>query len=92
MASFEIMIASQPSCQQCRSSKRYLTKNNTPYLETKYKDDDTAQAIATANNYTAAPVCYVVDKRTGDTLAHWAGFNMFKLRTWVNNYKKEVGE
>lgn len=92
MASFEIMIASQPSCQQCRSSKRYLTKNNTPYLETKYKDDDTAQAIATANNYTAAPVCYVVDKHTGDTLAHWAGFNMFKLRTWVNNYKKEVGE
>lgn len=92
MASFEIMIASQPSCQQCRSSKRYLTKNNTPYLETKYKNDETAQAIATANNYTAAPVCYVVDKRTGDTVAHWAGFNMFKLRQWVNNYKKEVGE
>ena len=92
MASFEIVIASQPSCQQCRSSKRYLTKNNTPYLETKYKDDDTAQAVAAANNYTAAPVCYVVDKRTGDTLAHWAGFNMFKLRQWVNNYKEEVGE
>lgn len=92
MASFEIMIASQPSCQQCRSSKRYLTKNNTPYLETKYKDDDTAQAIAAANNYTAAPVCYVVDKRAGDIVAHWAGFNMFKLRQWVNNYKKEVGE
>ena len=92
MASFEIMIASQPSCQQCRSSKRYLTKNATPYLETKYKNDSTAQAIAAASNYTAAPVCYVVDKRTGDTVAHWAGFNMFKLRQWVNNYKKEVGE
>lgn len=92
MASFEIMIASQPSCQQCRSSKRYLTKNSTPYLETKYKHDDTAQAIAAGNNYTAAPVCYVIDKRTGDTVAHWAGFNMFKLRQWVNNYKKEVGE
>lgn len=92
MASFEIMIASQPSCQQCRSSKRYLTKNNTPYLETKYKDDAAAQAIAAADGYTAAPICYVVDKRTGDTLAHWAGFNMFKLRTWVNNYKKEVSE
>lgn len=92
MASFEIMIASQPSCQQCRSSKRYLTKNDTPYLETKYKGDDTAQAIAANNGYTAAPVCYVVDKRTGDTLAHWAGFNMFKLRQWVNNYKKEMGE
>lgn len=90
MASFEIMIASQPSCQQCRSSKRYLTKNCTPYLETKYKDDSTAQAIAAANNYTAAPVCYVTDKRTGDTLAHWAGFNMFKLRQWVNNYKEEA--
>nr|DAL01179.1 MAG TPA: THIOREDOXIN-LIKE PROTEIN-active center, Electron transport.22A [Caudoviricetes sp.] len=92
MAPFEIVIASQPSCQQCRSSKRYLTKNATPYLETKYKDDDTAQAIAAANNYTAAPVCYVLDKRSGDTLAHWAGFNMFKLRQWVNNYKEETGK
>lgn len=91
MASFEIVIASQPSCQQCRSSKRYLTKNNTPYLETKYKDDDTAQAIAAANGYTAAPVCYVVDKRTGEAATHWAGFNMYKLRQWVNNYKEEAG-
>ncbi len=92
MASFEIMIASQPSCQQCRSSKRYLTRNNTPYLETKYKDDDTAQAIAATSNYAAAPVCYVVDKRTAGTLDHWAGFNMYKLRQWANNYKKEAGE
>lgn len=92
MASFEIMIASQPSCQQCRSSKRYLTKNNTPYLETNYKNDSTAQALAAANNYTAAPVCYVVDKRAGDTVAHWAGFNMHKLRQWVRNYKEEAGK
>lgn len=92
MASFEIMIASQPSCQQCRSSKRYLTRNGVPYLETKYKADETAQAIAAANNYTAAPVCYVVDKRTADTVAHWAGFNMFKLRQWADNYKKEMGK
>ena len=92
MASFEIMIASQPSCQQCRSSKRYLTKNSTPYLETKYKDDSAAQAIAAANGYATAPICYVVDKRTEDILAHWGGFNMFKLRQWVNNYKKEAGE
>ena len=92
MASFEIMIASQPACQQCRSSKRYLTKNNTPYLETKYKADTTAQAIAAANNYATAPVCYVVDKRTGDTIAHWAGFNMARLRQWVGNYKGEAGK
>lgn len=92
MTSFEIMIASQPSCQQCRSSKRYLTRNSVPYLETKYKDDNTAQAIAAANNYTAAPVCYVVDKRSGDTLASWAGFNMYKLRQWVNNYKEAAGK
>lgn len=92
MASFEIMIASQPACQQCRSSKRYLTKNCVPYLETKYKDDSTAQAIAAANSYATAPICYVVDKRTGGTLAHWGGFNMFKLRQWANNYKKEAGE
>lgn len=92
MASFEIMIASQPSCQQCRSSKRYLIRNSTPYLETKYRNDGAAQAIAAANNYTAAPVCYVVDKRTGDTVDHWAGFNMFKLHQWVDNYKKEASK
>ena len=88
MASFEIVIASRPSCQQCRASKRYLTKNSTPYLETKYKADSTAQALAAAHNYTSAPVCYVVDKRTGRTLTHWSGFNMYKLRLCVNNYKK----
>ena len=92
MASFEIMIASQPSCQQCRSSKRYLTKNNTPYLETRYQHDETAQDLADVNNYTAAPVCYVVDKHSARTLDHWAGFNMFKLRQWVDNYKEEVGK
>lgn len=86
------MIASQPSCQQCRSSKRYLTRCSTPYLETKYKDDDVAQALAAVNNYTAAPVCYVVDKRTGSILAHWAGFNMFKLRQWANKYKGEAAK
>lgn len=92
MASFEIMIASRPSCQQCRSSKRYLTKNNTPYLETRYEHDTVAQAIAAANKYATAPVCYVVDKRTDSTIAHWAGFNMYKLRQWVNNYRAEAGK
>lgn len=90
MASFEIMIASQPSCQQCRASKRYLTKNSTPYLEVSYKSSDEAQAIAAANNYQQAPICWVADKRTGASLDHWAGFNMFKLRKWVAEYKKEV--
>lgn len=91
MASFEIYIAGRPGCQQCRSSKRYLTKNNTPYMETRFKDDKAAQELAAEHDYTAAPVCYVIDKRSSDTLAHWAGFNMFKLRQWVNNYKEEVG-
>lgn len=87
MASFEIMIASQPSCQQCRSSKRYLTRNSTPYLETKYKDDKTAQELANEHGYAAAPVCYVVDRNTGRVYDSWAGFNMFRLRRWVDNYK-----
>ena len=86
------MIASQPSCQQCRASKRYLTRNNTPYLETKYRDDETAQELAAMNNYTAAPVCYVIDKRTGGIIADWAGLNVFELRQWVNNYRKEDGK
>ncbi len=92
MASFEIMIASQPACQQCRSSKRYLTKNSTPYMETRYQHDETAQDLADANNYTTAPVCYVVDKRSARTLDHWAGFNMCKLRRWVGIYREETGK
>lgn len=87
MASYEIYIAEQPSCQQCRSSKRYLTKNNTPYMETHFKDDKTAQDLAAEHNYTAAPVCYVAERASGHVYDSWAGFNMFKLRTWVNNYK-----
>lgn len=87
MASYEIYIADQPGCQQCRSSKRYLTKNSTPYMETRFKDDKTAQALAAEHNYTAAPVCYVADRHSGRVYDSWGGFNMHKLRTWVNNYK-----
>lgn len=87
MASYEIYIADQPGCQQCRSSKRYLTKNDTPYMEGRFKDDETAQRLAREHNYTAAPVCYVADRNTGRVYDSWAGFNMFKLRQWVNNYK-----
>lgn len=87
MASYEIYIADQPGCQQCRSSKRYLTKNSTPYMEARFKDDKTAQGLAAEHNYTAAPVCYVADRDSGRVYDSWAGFNMHKLRTWVNNYK-----
>lgn len=87
MASYEIYIATQPNCQQCRSSKRYLTKNATPYMETRFKDDKTAQSLTAEHNYTAAPVCYVADRSSGRVYDSWAGFNMHKLRTWVNNYK-----
>ena len=87
MTSYEIYIADQPGCQQCRSSKRYLTKNDTPYMEARFKDDETAQDLAAKHNYTAAPVCYVADRDSGRVSDSWAGFNMHKLRTWVNNYK-----
>lgn len=87
MASYEIYIAVQPGCQQCRSSKRYLTKNGTPYIETHFKDDKTAQSLAAEHGYTAAPVCYAADRNSGRVYDSWAGFNMHKLRTWVNNYK-----
>lgn len=87
MASYEIYIADQPGCQQCRSSKRYLTKNSTPYMEVRFKDDKTAQDLAAEHNYTAAPVCYVADRSSGRVYDSWAGFNMHKLRTWVDNYK-----
>lgn len=87
MASYEIYIAVQPGCQQCRSSKRYLTKNSTPYIETRFKNDKTAQSLAAEHNYTAAPVCYVADRNSGHTYDSWAGFNMHKLHTWINNYK-----
>ena len=87
MASYEIHIADQPGCQQCRSSKRYLTRNSTPYMEGRFKDDKTAQGLAAEHGYTSAPVCYVADRNTGRVYDSWAGFNMFKLRQWVNNYK-----
>lgn len=87
MASYEIYIADQPGCQQCRSSKRYLARSNTPYMEVRFKDDSTAQNLAVEHNYAAAPVCYVADRDTGRVYDSWAGFNMFKLRQWVNNYR-----
>lgn len=87
MASYEIYIATKSGCQQCRVSKRYLTKNSTPYMEVRFKDDKTAQALAGEHNYTAAPVCYVADRNSGRVYDSWAGLNLHKLRTWIDNYK-----
>jgi glutaredoxin len=87
VTSYEIYIAGQPSCQQCRSSRRYLTRNNVPYMWTQFKDDKTAQELAAEHGYSTAPVCYVADRRTGRVYDSWAGFNTFRLHQWVDNYK-----
>lgn len=87
MASYEIYIAAKSGCQQCRVSKRYLTKNNVPYMETLLKDDKTAQDLAAEHNYMTAPVCYVADRNSGRVYDSWAGLNLHKLRTWIDNYK-----
>lgn len=87
MASFEIYVAAKPRCQQCRASKRYLTRNNVPYMEVRFEDDKTAQDLANEHSYTSAPVCYVADRNSGRIYDSWSGLNLHKLRTWIDNYK-----
>lgn len=87
MASYEIYIASKSGCQQCRVSKRYLTKHDVPYMEARFEGDKTAQELANEHNYTTLPVCYVADRNSGRVYDSWAGLNLHKLRTWIDNYK-----
>lgn len=69
-----ITVATVPNCQQCRATIKRLTAAGHPPRTTDYREDETAQSIATRNNWASAPVVYCTDD-DGNEKHAWHGYN-----------------
>lgn len=67
-----ITVYSLPSCVQCESTKRYLTKNGVEFSEVDLAEDAASMEFVKSLGYRSAPVVV-----TGED--NWSGFRMDKL-------------
>lgn len=67
-----VTVYTLPSCVQCDSTKRLLTKNEIPFEEVDLSKDPEALAMVRGLGYSAAPVVMVGED-------HWSGFRPDKL-------------
>lgn len=72
-----VKIYTLPSCVQCDSTKRLLTKNEIPYEEVDLSKNPEALAKVREMGYTAAPVVVAGED-------HWSGFRPDKLSNLAN--------
>jgi glutaredoxin-like protein NrdH len=68
----EIIVYTLPSCVQCDSTKRFLTKNLVEYKEINLSQDAASMDFVRSLGYTAAPIVVAGDDS-------WSGFRMDKL-------------
>jgi glutaredoxin-like protein NrdH len=69
-----VIVYTLPSCVQCDSTKRVLTRSEIPYEEVDLSQDAEAMAYVRELGYSAAPIVV-----SGED--HWSGFRMDKLST-----------
>ena len=62
-----VTVYTLPSCVQCDSTKRVLTKNGVAFNTVDLSTDETAMGMIKALGYQAAPVVIAGDD-------HWSGF------------------
>lgn len=67
-----VTVYTIPSCAQCDSTKRYLTKHMIEYTEIDMSKDEVAYSRVKEMGYTQAPVVEYGDE-------HWSGFRFEKL-------------
>jgi glutaredoxin-like protein NrdH len=67
-----ITVYTLPSCVQCDSTKRVLTKNSIEYQVVDLSQDEVAMEMVKELGYNAAPVVVAGDD-------HWSGFRPDKL-------------
>lgn len=71
-----ITVYTLPSCVQCDSTKRYLTRNNVEFETVDLSKDENAMKMVRGLGYSAAPVVVVEDQ-------HWSGFRIDRLNSLV---------
>lgn len=67
-----VIVYTLPSCVQCDSTKRVLTKNSIEYQEVDLSQDEAAMEYVKGLGYNAAPIVVAGD-------SHWSGFRPDKL-------------
>lgn len=67
-----VVVYTLPSCVQCDSTKRVLTKKEIPYQEIDLSLDEAAMELVKSLGYVAAPVVIAGDD-------HWSGFRPDRL-------------
>lgn len=68
----EVTVYTLPSCVQCESTKKYLTRNDISYSEVDLSLDDEAMNMVKSLGYQSAPVVVAGE-------AHWSGFRPDRL-------------
>jgi glutaredoxin-like protein NrdH len=71
-----VTVYTLPSCVQCDSTKRLLTRNGIKFEIIDLSTDQAAMALVKELGYTAAPIVVVGDD-------HWSGFRMDKISALV---------
>jgi glutaredoxin-like protein NrdH len=71
-----VTVYTLPSCVQCDSTKRLLTRNNIEFETVDLSEDVDAMAMVKTLGYTAAPIVIAGDD-------HWSGFRMDKISALV---------
>lgn len=67
-----VIVYTLPSCVQCDSTKRVLTKNAIEYQEVDLTQDEQAMEYVKSLGYNAAPIVVAGDE-------HWSGFRPDRL-------------
>jgi glutaredoxin-like protein NrdH len=71
-----VTVYTLPSCVQCDSTKRVLTRNGIEFETIDLSTDEAAMALVKELGYSAAPIVVVGDD-------HWSGFRMDKISALV---------
>lgn len=71
-----VTVYTLPSCVQCDSTKRMLTRNGIEFQSVDLSQDESAMVMVKGLGYSAAPIVV-----TGDD--HWSGFRMDKISALV---------
>jgi glutaredoxin-like protein NrdH len=68
-----VTIYTLPSCPQCETTKRFLTRQGIEYKEVNLSEDAEATEMIKQLGYVSAPVIIAGD-------LHWSGFRLERLQ------------
>lgn len=68
-----VKVYTKSNCQPCKATKRFLDKNNIPYIEESLEDASVLESMKSMG-FTSAPIVISGEES-------WSGFNPTKLKT-----------